>query len=139
MSGKSINFDDKKINKSTFYKNKKLFNIHDLDVNKILVSKKESYGTKNSLKYFIGYNDDVIGPLCIKVPQMIGYVKHFDSNKTLHGRRVNFKSGCRINGQKGTKVEKVEHSFQNNNIRKIFLSALIYHINRYIYMYIMYI
>ena len=46
MSGKSINFDDKKINKSTFYKNKKLFNIHDLDVNKILVSKKESYGKK---------------------------------------------------------------------------------------------
>ena len=24
-----------------------------------------------------------IGPLCIKVPQMIGYVKHFDSNKTM--------------------------------------------------------
>ena len=32
--------------------------IRDLDVNKILVSKKESYGTKNYLKYFIGYNDD---------------------------------------------------------------------------------
>ena len=46
MSGKSINFEDKKINKSNFYKNKKLFNIHDLDVNKILVSKKESYATK---------------------------------------------------------------------------------------------
>ena len=61
MSGKSMNFDDKKINKSNFYKNKKLFNLHDLDANKILVSKKESYGTKNSLKYFIGYNnDDVI-------------------------------------------------------------------------------
>ena len=53
MSGKSINFEDKKINKSNFCKNKKLFNIHDLDVNKILVSKKESYGTKNSLKHFI--------------------------------------------------------------------------------------
>ena len=25
MNGKSINFEDKKINKSTFYKNKKLF------------------------------------------------------------------------------------------------------------------
>ena len=83
MSGKSINFDDKKINKSTFYKNKKLFNIHDLDVNKILISKKESYGAKNSLKYFIGYNDDVIRPLCIKFPQMTGYVKHFDSNNTI--------------------------------------------------------
>ena len=79
-----ISFEDKKINKSNFYKNKKLFNVHDLDVNKILVSKKESSGTKNSLKYFTGYNDDdVIRPLCIKLPQMIGYVKNFDSNKTM--------------------------------------------------------
>ena len=84
MSGKSISFEDKKINKNNFYKNKKLFNIHDLDVNKILVSKKESYGTKNSLKYFIGNNDDnVIRPLCLKLSQMIGYVKKFDSNKTI--------------------------------------------------------
>ena len=35
MSGKSINFDDKKINKSNFYKNKELFNIHDLDVKNV--------------------------------------------------------------------------------------------------------
>ena len=74
---------------NNFYKNKKLSNIHtiilfnDLDVNKILVSKKESYGTKNSLKYFIGYNDDVIRPLCIKLPKMIGYVQNFDDNKTM--------------------------------------------------------
>ena len=76
MSGKSTNFDDKKINKSNFCKSKKLFNLHDIDVNKILVSKKESYGTKNSLKYFIGYNDDdAIRPLCLNLPQMIRYVK----------------------------------------------------------------
>ena len=44
MSGKSINFDDKKILKSDFYnsKNKKMFNIDDIDVNKILVSKKNN-------------------------------------------------------------------------------------------------
>ena len=42
MSGKNTNFDDKKINKSNFYKNKKLFDLNDIDVNKILVSKKES-------------------------------------------------------------------------------------------------
>ena len=84
MSGKSINFDDKKINKTNFYKNKRLFNLYDLEVNKILVSKKESYETKISLKYFIRYNDDdVIRPLCINLPQMIRYVKHFDSNKTM--------------------------------------------------------
>ena len=53
-------------------------------MNNILVSKKESYGTKNLLKYFIEYNfDDVIRPLYIKLPQMIGYVKCFDSNKTM--------------------------------------------------------
>ena len=58
--------------------------LDDIDVDKILVSKKESYGTKNSLTYFIEYNDgDVIRPLCILLPQMIGYVKHFDSNKTM--------------------------------------------------------
>ena len=40
MIGKSINFDYKNINKSSFYKNKKLFRLNDIDVNKILVSKK---------------------------------------------------------------------------------------------------
>ena len=49
-----------------------------------LVSKKELNGTQKSSKYFIGYNDgDIIGPLCIILPQMIGYVKQFDSNKTM--------------------------------------------------------
>ena len=47
MSRKSINFNDKKIKKSNFYKKKKINSIDDIDVNKILVSKKESYGTKN--------------------------------------------------------------------------------------------
>ena len=45
MDGKNINFNNKKIKKSDFYnKNKKIFNIDDVDVNKILVSKKEQYG-----------------------------------------------------------------------------------------------
>ena len=76
MSGNGINFEDKNITKSNFYKNKKLFKIEYINVNKMLVSKKESYGTKNSYKYFIGSNDDdVIRPLCIKLPQIIGYAK----------------------------------------------------------------
>ena len=94
MSGKSINFENKKINKINFYKNKKLFKIEDIDIDKILVSKKESYGKKNSLKYFIGYNDDdddVIRPLCIKLPQMIGYVKHFKNNNDNDSTRMSFK------------------------------------------------
>ena len=47
-----------------------------IDVNKILVCKEEPYGTKNSFKYFIAYNDnDVIRPLCIKLPQMTDNVR----------------------------------------------------------------
>ena len=53
MSGKNINFDDKKINKSHFYKNKKLFKIDGIDVNKILVSKKELYGQKTHLNILL--------------------------------------------------------------------------------------
>ena len=84
MGGKNINFDDKKIKKSSFYKNKTINNIEDIDVNNILVSKKESYGNKNSFKYFIGYNDnDVIRPLCIRLPQMTGYARKFDENATM--------------------------------------------------------
>ena len=43
MSGKSVNFGDKKIDKINFYKNKRLFKIDDTGANKILVSKKEPY------------------------------------------------------------------------------------------------
>ena len=49
MSGKNIIFDNKKINKSNFYKNKYLIRMDNVDVNKILVSKRESYGTKTHL------------------------------------------------------------------------------------------
>ena len=84
MSGKNINFNDKKIRKSNFYKNKKINNIEDIDFNNILVSKKESYDNKNSLKYFIGYDDnDIIRPLCIRLPQMTGYARKFDENATM--------------------------------------------------------
>ena len=72
----NINFDYKNINKSDFYnKNKKVFNIDDIDVNKILVSKKEQYGEYNSFKYFIRYNDnDVIRPLHLFISQTTGYI-----------------------------------------------------------------
>ena len=84
MSGNSINFDDKKIKISNFYKNKnkKIFNIDGIDVNKILVSKKVSYGKNNSFKYFIGYNDnDIIRPLFVKFAQTTSYINKFNDKK----------------------------------------------------------
>ena len=83
MNKNNINFDNKKIKKSDSYnKNKKTFKIDDIDVNIILVSKKEQYGKKNLFIYFIGYNDnDIIRPLCLKLSKMTGYINKFDENK----------------------------------------------------------
>ena len=75
MGGKEINFKDEKINKTDFYRNKKLFRTEEIDINKISVSKIESYSKKGSQQYFIGYNDDnIIRSLCIMLAQMIGYI-----------------------------------------------------------------
>ena len=83
-SGKNINFNDKKIKKSILHKNKTINNIEYINVNNILVSIKKPYGNKNSFKYFIGYYDnDVIRPLCIRLPQMTGYARKFDENATM--------------------------------------------------------
>ena len=83
MNENSISFDDKNIKKSDFYnKNKKILNVDDIDVNKILVSKKEQYGKYNSFKYFIGYNDnDAIRPLYLFISQTTGYINKFEENK----------------------------------------------------------
>ena len=84
MSGNSVNFDDKKKKKSEFYKNQKVTEIDQIDVNKILVSKEELYSTKNWFKYFIRYNNnDVIRPLCVKPLQMTGFAKKFILNLTI--------------------------------------------------------
>ena len=66
---KEYKFRRQKILKSSFYKNKKINNIEDINVNKILVS---------------GYNDnDFIRLLCIRLPQMTGYIRKFDENATM--------------------------------------------------------
>ena len=87
MSENSINFDNnnnnnKKKKKQLSQQKQEIFNIDDMDVNKILVSKKEIYGQYNSFKYFIGYNDnDIIRPLYLELSQMTGYINKFDENK----------------------------------------------------------
>ena len=101
MSGLSINFDDKKIKKNIFYKSRKPFNLSDIDVNEIVISKEVVYGTNNSLKYFIGYfdEDDLIRPLLLKFPQIIGYLKEFNGSMTMSLRVDDsklFKKYCKI-------------------------------------------
>ena len=83
MGEKGINFNDKKINKKYFYDNKKQFKTKDIDISKILVSKPEPYGKMNAKKYTVGYNDGIIRPSHIFIPQMNGYFKYLDYNMTM--------------------------------------------------------
>ena len=67
-----------------FLQKQKAFKIDDIEVNKIVLSKEEPYGIIKATKYFIGYIDnDVVRPICIMPPQMVGYAKNFESNKTM--------------------------------------------------------
>ena len=50
MSEKIISFNDKKKGKSNFYENKKINRVGDIDVNKILVSKKRTIRNKKFIK-----------------------------------------------------------------------------------------
>ena len=93
----------------------------DIDINKILVCKKEPYNKNNSLIYFIGYNDnDVIRPLCLTLSKRTGYINEFNENKNtiIMSLRVNdiqlFKQYKKI----WKKVEKL--------MRKDFESKLTY-------------
>ena len=73
----------------------------------MLVSKIEPYGTKNALKYFIGYNEnDVITPLCLRLLQIAGYAKKFNENGTMSSRATN-KQFLKTYNKIWKKVEKL--------------------------------
>ena len=82
MSGKNINLNDIEIKKSDFYKNKKIKQMTlMLIISQFL--KKNHTAQKKSFKYFTGYNNDIIRPLCITLSQISGYVRKFNENSTM--------------------------------------------------------
>ena len=109
ISTRIIDFNDKKIKKSDFCnKNKKIFNTSDIDINKILVSKKETYGKYNSFKYFIGYNDNnIIRPLHLRLSQMTDYINKFDENKITMSFMIKDKQLLKNYNKIWKKVEKL--------------------------------
>ena len=109
MSGNSINFENEKIIKSDVYNtNKEIFNVNDIDVNEIRVSKQEKYGKYNSLKYFMGYNDnDVVKPLYLELSQMTGYINKFNKNTITMSLKVKDKKLFKNYNKIWKKIEKL--------------------------------
>ena len=66
----------------------KSINTDKVDIKRIMLSNKESYGNKGSYKYFIGYihKGNVLSlSLCITFQQMNSYAKYFyKSNKCMN-------------------------------------------------------
>ena len=61
-----------------------------------------------ALKYFIGYNDNAIKPLYIKVPQLIWYAKYFNCSETM-----SFKASKKKLLEKYTKIWERISSLMN--------------------------
>ena len=75
----TINLPPPPQKKCEFFKNRKAPQIDDKEPDE-----KEPDGTKNALKYFIRYNDsDIIGLLCVRLPEMTGYAKKLNENATM--------------------------------------------------------
>ena len=76
-------FNKQCINKNAFHKSHRPISIDKIDIKRIVSSKKGLYCKKGSFEYFIGYIGETNAfpiSLCIKLPQVNGYVKYFDSN-----------------------------------------------------------
>ena len=79
MGKEILTFGDNEIEKNKFYRNKTAIFKKVVDIEKVLVSNKISFG-KINYKYFIGYlyNNDKVKPLNIMLPKTSAYVKSYD-------------------------------------------------------------
>ena len=83
---KTLKFNNIKFNKKKFHRARKAINLDLVDTGKIVVSDRFKHSEEGS-KYFIGYQDDeIVKPLCIILPQMNGYIKHFENS----GKKMSF-------------------------------------------------
>ena len=79
MGKKILTFGNIETGKNKFYRHKTLIFLGDVDIEKVLLSKKISFAEK-SYKYFIGYlyDNHKVKPLHIILPKTSAYVKCYD-------------------------------------------------------------
>ena len=81
MSEKTLKFNNIRLNKKEFHKSKEPIDLMSVNVDQIVVSDK--FNHNDGYKYFIGYQKgEIVKPLCIILPQMIGYIKYVECGGT---------------------------------------------------------
>ena len=78
MSEKTLKFNNIRLNKKEFHKSKEPIDLMSVNVDQIVVSDKFKHNNED-FKYFIGYENELVRPLCIILPQMSGYIKYFEN------------------------------------------------------------
>ena len=77
MTGTTLKLNKIRVNKKEVHMYKKPTDLMWVNVNQIIVSDTCNYN-EDGLKYLIGYQKgEVVKPLCIILPHMSGYIKHF--------------------------------------------------------------
>ena len=79
-------FGDIEVSKSELYENKKGIKLKDVIVDNIVVNNSVK-GNNETVKYYIGYLDRSITPLCLILPQMSGWIEYFENG----GKNMSFK------------------------------------------------
>ena len=103
MSLRRITFGNKKVYKKEFYSSKQAISLDSVDLNKIVVSKKWKIND-TTYKHICGYfNNDTIQPLRVILPQMDGYIKHFDDG----GKKMSFVTDDEKSYKKYNKIWEV--------------------------------
>ena len=74
-----LKFGEIKINKKEFGKSGKPIHLNVIDTKKIVLS--DTFALDEGGKYYCYKNGEFARPLCIILPQMSGFIKHFDGNK----------------------------------------------------------
>ena len=86
MSEKTLKFNNVKVNKKEFHKFKQPIDLSLVIVDQIVISDKFKH-SDDGFKYFIGYQEgEIVKPLCIILPQMMGYIKYFENG----GKNMSF-------------------------------------------------
>ena len=85
MESKTLCSGETCIDKNAFHNNKSSINVNEIEINRIVLFDKTSYGNKGSFKRYIGYRhkDRTFSPLNVKFPQLTGYVKHLNNGDKL--------------------------------------------------------
>ena len=79
MNEKTLKFNNIILNKKEFHKCKHPIDLSLVSVDQIVISDKFKH-SEEGFKYFVGYKKgEIVKPLCIILPQMNGYIQHFEN------------------------------------------------------------